>query len=155
MENFFNYITKPIPPDEVDIWLKVNNIIPEKMELFSDFCQSLNLLVFETYLGEQKDRYETKIYLSEDDNLKHLEWCINKIIDNFNKEGIKIKKKGEHIDYFKNFYLDVFYNQKEEKIKNAIKFFFKELFDIDKPFSKSDLDIILLIYKNIDKNMTI
>jgi hypothetical protein len=32
MENFFNYITNPIPPDDVDIWLNVNNIITEKIE---------------------------------------------------------------------------------------------------------------------------
>ena len=79
----------------------------------------------------------------------------NKTIDNFQKEGIKFNKKGEHIDYFKSFYNDVFYNQKEEKVKNSIKTFFKQIFDIDTPFSKSDLDIVLLLYKNLDKNMSI
>jgi hypothetical protein len=106
-------------------------------------------------LGEQKDRNETKIHLSEEDNIKHFEWCLFKTIDNFQKEGIKFKKKGEHVDYFRSFYLDVFYNQKEEKIKSSIKNFFGELFDLNKPFSKSDLDIILLLYKNLDRNMTI
>jgi hypothetical protein len=155
MENFFNYIAKPIPSEDLEIWFKVNNIIPEKMDLFSDFCQSLTMLVHETYLGEQKDRNETKIILSSEDNSKHFEWCFNKTIDNFQKEGIKFNKKGEHIDYFKGFYNDVFYNQKEEKVKNSIKTFFKQIFDIDTPFSKSDLDIVLLIYKNLDKNMSI
>jgi hypothetical protein len=155
MENFFNYISKPIPSEDLEIWFRVNNIIPEKMDLFSDFCQSLTMLILETYLGEQKDRNETKIHLSSDDNSKHFEWCLNKTIDNFQKEGIKFNKKGEHIDYFKSFYNDVFYNQKEEKIKNSIKTFFKQIFDIDTPFSKSDLDIVLLLYKNLDKNMSI
>jgi hypothetical protein len=155
MENFFNYIAKPIPSEDLEIWFRVNNIIPEKMDLFSDFCQSLTMLVHETYLGEQKNRNETKILLSSEDNLKHFEWCLNKTIDNFQKEGIKFNKKGEHIDYFKSFYNDVFYNQKEEKVKNSIKTFFKQIFDIDTPFSKSDLDIVLLLYKNLDKNMSI
>jgi hypothetical protein len=155
MENFFNYISKPIPSEDLEIWFRVNNIIPEKMDLFSDFCQSLTMLILETYLGEQKDRNETKIHLSSDDNSKHFEWCLNKTIDNFQKEGIKFNKKGEHIDYFKSFYNDVFYNQKEEKIKNSIKTFFKQIFDIDTPFAKSDLDIVLLLYKNLDKNMSI
>ena len=155
MENFFNYIAKPIPSEDLEIWFRVNNIIPEKMDLFSDFCQSLTMLILETYLGEQKDRNETKIHLSSEDNSKHFEWCLNKTIDNFQKEGIKFNKKGEHIDYFKSFYNDVFYNQKEEKIKNSIKTFFKQIFDIDTPFSKSDLDIVLLLYKNLDKNMSI
>ena len=81
MENFFNYITKPLPPEDVEIWFRVNNIIPEKMELFSDFCQSLNLLIFETYLGEIGESNETKVVLTEDDNIKHFEWCLNKTID--------------------------------------------------------------------------
>jgi hypothetical protein len=155
MENFFNYISKPIPSEDLEIWFRVNNIIPEKMDLFSDFCQSLTMLILETYLGEQKDRNETKIHLSSYDNSKHFEWCLNKTIDNFQKEGIKFNKKGEHVDYFKSFYNDVFYNQKEEKIKNSIKTFFKQIFDIDTPFAKSDLDIVLLLYKNLDKNMSI
>ena len=102
MENFFNYIAKPIPSEDLEIWFRVNNIIPEKMDLFSDFCQSLTMLVHETYLGEQKNRNETKILLSSEDNLKHFEWCLNKTIDNFQKEGIKFNKKGEHIYYFKS-----------------------------------------------------
>jgi hypothetical protein len=153
MENFFNYISKPIPPEELEIWFKVNNVIPEKMELFSDLCQSLTLLIIETYLGEQKVRSETKIQLSSEDDSKHFEWCLNKVIDNFQKEGIFFNKKGEHTDYFINFYNDVFYNQKEEKVRKSIKLFFKQLFDINTPFSKSDLDIVLLIYKNLNKNM--
>ena len=52
MENFYNYISKVVPSDEVDIWLKINNIIPEKMELFSDFSQSLYDLMRMTYFGE-------------------------------------------------------------------------------------------------------
>jgi hypothetical protein len=154
MENFFNYITKPVPQEEVDIWFRVNHIIPEKMELFYDFSESLNQLIFETYLGEQNNGNETRISLSNDDNVNHFEWCFNKIIENFLKEGISFRKKGDHYDYFKNFFLDVFYNQKEQNIKNSVKKFFKELFNLDTPFSKSDLDIILLIYKNLDKNMS-
>lgn len=155
MENFFNYITKPVPQEDVDIWFRVNNILPEKMELFMDFCHSLNMLIFETYLGEDKNRNETKISLTDDDKIKHFEWCFNKTIENFIREGIRFNKKGEHYEYFKTFFIDVFYNQKEEKIKQLIKSFFLELFDMNTPFSKSDLDIVSLIYKNLDKNMSI
>ena len=34
MENFFNYITKPINVEDVEVWLKANNIIIEKVNLF-------------------------------------------------------------------------------------------------------------------------
>ena len=153
MENFFNYISKPIPNEEVEIWFKINNIIPEKLELFYDFSQSLNLLINETYLGEFETLRETKIRLSDDDNVKHFEWCFKKIVSNYEKEGIFFKKNGNHFDYFKSFFLEIFYNQKEEKIRKQIKSFFEDLFDLKKPFTKSDLDMLTDLYKSLDKNL--
>jgi len=70
-------------------------------------------------------------------------------------EGINFKKKGEHFDYFKNFFMDVYYNQSQENVKNNVKLFLTQLFNPKTPFSKSDLDMISVIYKNLDKNMTI
>ena len=48
--NFFNYITKQVEKEEVDIWMKIHNIYPEKMELYYDFCNSLFLKITSTYL---------------------------------------------------------------------------------------------------------
>jgi hypothetical protein len=154
MENFFNYIAKPMEPDDVDIWFRVNNIIPEKMDLYYDFSFSLYYLVLDTYLGDDKHG-ETQIVLSEEDNLKHFEWCWNKTIENFQKEEISFNKQGDHYDYFLSFFTDIFYNQKESKIKSSIGTFFNDLFDRKKPFTKSDLDMISSIYKSLDKNMSV
>lgn len=155
MENFFNYISKQIPNDEVSIWLKMNNIIPEKMELFSDFSQSLYKLMKDTYLGNTKGFNETRISLTNEDNLKHFEWCWNKTIDNFIKEGLSFTRKGEHFDYFKVFFTDIYYNQDEEKIKNSVDEFLDQLFDVNKPFTKSDLDMVYVIYKILDKSLKV
>jgi hypothetical protein len=155
MENFFNYISKPIPNEEVDLWFKINNIIPEKLELFYDFSQSLNLLINETYLGQFDKVNETKINLTQEDNIKHFIWCFHKIISNFEKEGIFFKKEGTHFDYFKSFFLEIFYNQKEENIRKSVKDFFTQLFEVDKSFTKSDLDMISVIYKILNENMTL
>jgi hypothetical protein len=155
MENFFNYISKPIPNEDVILWFKINNIIPEKLELFYDFSQSLNLLINETYLGEFDKIKETKIILSDDDNTKHFEWCFSKIISNYEKEGIRFNKLGPHKDYFKSFFMEIFYHQKDEKIRKSVKDFFVELFNVDKPFTKSDLDMVSVIYKILNENMSI
>jgi hypothetical protein len=154
MENFFNYIAKPMLPEDVDIWFKVNNIIPEKMDLYYDFSFSLYYLILETYLGDEKNN-ETKITLSDEDNIKHFEWCWDKTIDNFKKEEITFNRKGDHYDYFLSFFTEIFYNQKESKIKDSIGVFFNDLFDRKKPFTKSDLDMISSIYKSLDKNMSV
>ena len=141
-------------PDDVDIWFRVNNIIPEKMDLYYDFSFSLYYLILDTYLGDDKNS-ETKIVLSDEDNLKHFEWCWNKTIENFQKEEITFNKKGDHYEYFLSFFTDIFYNQKENKIKSSIGTFFNDLFDRKKPFTKSDLDMISSIYKSLDKNMLV
>lgn len=141
-------------PEDVDIWFRVNNIIPEKLELYYDFSLSLYYLIIDTYLGDEKNS-ETTVVLSEEDNQKHFLWCWNKTIENFQKEEITFNNKGEHFEYFSSFFLDIFYNQKEKKIKESIGTFFKDLFDTKKPFTKSDLDLISSIYKSLDKNMTV
>ena len=155
MDNFFNYVTKQVKPEEVDLWFKSNNIIPEKLELFSDFCQSLNQLIIETYLGESDSPNETKVSMSEEDKINHFVWCWNKVIDNFTKEKIRFNKKGEHFDYFVSFFEEIFYKQENKKVRDSVTEFFEELFDLKKPFTKSDLDMINSVYKSLDKNMVI
>jgi len=155
MDNFFNYITKQIDRKEVDIWFSMNNIIPERMELVSDFCVSLNNLIVDTYLGEEiQGTNETKISLSDEDKKKHFDWCWEKTIDNFRRENILINKTGEHYDYLVSFFLEVYYNQKETKIRNSIGTFFLDIFNIKNPYTKPDLDMLHGIYKSIEKNIT-
>ena len=154
MENFFNYIAKPMSPDDVDVWFRVNNIIPEKMDLYYDFSFSLYYLVLDTYLGDDKSN-ETKVTLSDNDKTKHFDWCWNKTIVNFKKEEITFNLKGDHYEYFLSFFTEIFYNQKESRIKDSIGTFFNDLFDRKKPFTKSDLDMISSIYKSLDKNMNV
>lgn len=153
MENFFNYITKPLTPEDVDIWFRSNNILPEKLVLYYDFVLSLNMLIMKTYLGDTNESVETKITLSDDDKEHHFEWCWNKTLENFKKESIKFNTDGEHLEYFKSFFDETFYNQKNEDIRNSINDFFTDLFDTKKPFTKSDLDMISSVYKVLDKNI--
>ncbi len=151
MENFYNWMMVPVPKDEVDIWFSVHNMIPEKIELYGDIVESLTTLVLETYLGEET--IETKIRMSDDDITNHFDWCWKKTLDGFEKENILIDSEGEHKDYVKTFFLDSFYYQKDSEIRSAVKLFVTDLFDIDKVFVKSDLDIITEIYKVFNRTV--
>lgn len=153
MENFYNYISKHLEPDQVDIWFKVNNIIPEKMELYYDFCHSLYLIIIDTYLGDELESNETKVEMSDEDNEKHFNWCWNKNIENFQQENITFEVQGEHLNYFYSFFKEIFYEQKEPKVKRSIDIFFNDLFNRDKPFTQVDLDLVYNIYKSLDKNL--
>ena len=151
MENFFNWMSKTIPDEEVLVWFSVHNMNYEKIELFGDIFKSLNQIIVDTYMGETEG--ETKITLSQEDKENHFEWCWDKVIDNFAKENIFFSKKGEHYDYFDSFFDETFYNQKDVKVKNSIGDFFEDLFDYNKSFTKSDLDMITNIYKLLDKQI--
>jgi hypothetical protein len=151
MENFFNWMSKPIPKEEVIIWFNVHNMNYEKIELCGDIFRSLNHIILDTYMGE--DKGETKISLTQDDKESHFKWCWKKTVDNFNKENIRLKHSGEHKDYFEDFFMETFYNQSEKNVKDAIPSFILDVFDVEKPFSKSDLDILTELYKLIEKNI--
>lgn len=150
MENFFNWMAKPLPKDEIIIWFNIHNMTYEKIELYGDVFKSLNHIILDTYLGD--DISETRITLSDEDKESHFDWCWKKVIDDFRRENIIIKYDGEHKDYFKSFYMETFYNQSEVKIKNSIPKFLSDIFDVTMTYSKSDLDLLTELYKLIEKN---
>lgn len=150
MENFFNWMTKPLPKDEIIIWFNIHNMTYEKIDLYGDFFKSLNHIIMDTYLGDNTS--ETKISLSDDDNISHFEWCWNKVIENFKRENIIIKSVGDHRDYFQSFFIDTFYNQTESNLKKSIPKFLDEIFEVGITYSKSDLDLLTELYKLIEKN---
>ena len=151
MENFFNWMLKTIPQDEVIIWFNVHNMNFEKIELYGDIFKSLNQTIIDTYMGD--DSTETKISLSQEDKDAHFEWCWNKIVDGFRRENIIIKNEGGHKNYFQNFFKDTFYNQPQKNVKDAIPSFLSEVFDVEKPFTKTDLDLLTELYKLMEKNI--
>ena len=155
MDNFFNYITKNLDPEEVDIWFRGNNIIPEKMELYYDFSYSLFLLIKKTYLGDNQSNNETKVEMTDEDNTKHFKWCWDKTLYNFKKESIEFQDKGDHYDYFQSLFGELYYKQNKDAVRNSIDMFFNDLFSREKPFTQVDLDLIYNIYKTLDKNLLV
>jgi hypothetical protein len=150
MENFFNWMVKPVPRDEVSIWFNMNNMHYEKIELYGDIFKTLYFIIDDTYLGE--DTSETKIDLSENDIINHFDWCWSKMIETFRKENVHINDNGSHRDYLKSFYLETYYNP-HDKLKDAIPKFISGIFDVEAEFSKSDLEILTELYKLLDKNI--
>ena len=154
MENFYSWMMKPVSHDDVEVWFNMNNMIYEKRELFSDFTYSLYYLIKSTYLGnEYDDNNETKVILNDDDKLSHFDWCWSKTIENFTKENLKFNSKGDHRDYFEKFFMDLYYNADSKLIRDNIQKFFEDLFDEEKAFTKSDLDMLTEIYKLLNKNI--
>ena len=106
-------------------------------------------------MGYDDDFNETKVRMTSEDNQNHFDWCWNKTIENFKKENVNFELKGEHYDYFLNLFMEIYYTQNREVIRNSIDVFFNDLFNRDKPFTQVDLDLIYNIYKSLDKNLII
>jgi hypothetical protein len=154
MENFISRAMRPVNHEDVETWFNINNMIFEKRQLFSDFTFCLFDLISETYLGDDDDSpSETRLIMNQDEKLSHFDWCWKKTIENFTKENIKFHIEGEHKDYYQTFFMDLFYNADDKVISNNIINFFKVLFDENKIFTKSDLDMMTDIYKLLNKNL--
>lgn len=151
MENFFKWMSSPVSKEEVLIWFNIHNLNYEKIELYGDLVKSLYQVIIDTYLGD--DDLETRITLGEDDKTAHFEWCWNKVINDFKKEKIFLKNEGQHKDYFKSFFLESFYDSSQKNLKVAIPEFIDDVFNLEKPFTKSDLDILTELYNMFEKNM--
>lgn len=155
MDNFFNYITKNLNPEDVDTWFRSNNIISEKMELYYDFSYSLYLLIKSTYLGSKNEKNETLVKMTNEDDINHFDWCWKKTVENFKKESIIFRMDGDHYKYFFTLFDEIFYKQEKEQIRESIDVFINDLFNKDKPFTQVDLDLIYNIYKSLDNNLII
>ena len=151
MENFFNWVSKPLPQEDVIIWFNIHNLNYEKIELYGDFFKSLNQIISDTYLGN--DSSETRIDMSEQDKLLHFDWCWNKLINDQKIENFIFKIEGQHKDYFENFFIDTFYNNREKNMNDSIRYFLDDVFNLDTNFTKSDLDILTEIYNLMEKNI--
>jgi hypothetical protein len=146
-------MAKNITKEDIETWLSVNNLIPEKSELFLDFLISLTNLIKKTYLGGTSVPVETRITTSLNDNINHFKWCWNNTIQNFKKENIYFREEGEHYEYFKTLFLEIYYSHDEAKLKNEIIRYFSGIFDHYKPHTKYELDLCLRFYKLLDKNI--
>ena len=153
MEDFLSWIGKPLSTEDVELWFNMNNILIEKIDLFSDFTLSLVLLIKETYLGDFNSKNETTIFLSSEEIENHFDWCWNKIIDDFTKEDIFFNSSGEHKNYFKQFLMESFYYQKNEIIRESLVKFYSSIFDYNSQYTKFDLESLTEIYKKLDKNL--
>lgn len=143
VSEFYDYLTQEMNENQIEVWLKANNIIPEYSELFYDFVMSLYMLVEITYLGDD-------VVSNEDDKQGHFNWCFNKVIDDFEKENIIFSSKGQHYDYFWTFFEDAFYYEETRESVQNIEIFFKNLFNLKGKKTKSELDMYTDLYKILE-----
>ena len=103
-------------------------------------------------MGNDTNR-TTNITLDQEDNEKHFDWCWDRTVENFKKERIFFNETGEHLDFFKGFIIETFYNQDIDAVKFSLNKFFDEIFNLDTQHTMSDLDLLKQVYKSLDNNL--
>ena len=89
MDQFLEWLVKPMSQEDITSWYLANNITLELTELFRDFCVSFLKLLEETYLGDEyENSNDTKVGMTEQQKKDHLKWCWEKTISNFQKENV-------------------------------------------------------------------
>jgi hypothetical protein len=144
---FFKYITTPLTIEEMTMLYKAYNIQYDKCCLFYDFISSLNFYIVDTFLGDD-------VINEDEDKKNHYNWCFNKVLTDFKEEGIHFTYNDDLNYYFYNFYFELFYNDLEkenplEKLNKLPKY----SFDYRKIKTRSDLDVLIELYKLFDKSL--
>lgn len=132
--------------NQVDIWYRTHNINRDKVILYYDFLTSLYNIIDETFLGFD-------VLNNENEQKNHFNWCWRQVIENFNKENIFFKEKGNHFEYFFVFFLESYYSRKDFEKKHNISEYFYKLFDFNHIKTSSELDVLGEVYKILDQNL--
>lgn len=145
--DFIEYISRPMEKDDILLMYRINNIIPERSDLYLDFTHSLFDLVTTTYLGDE--------IMSDNSIKEHFEWCWKKTVDSFKKEKITINSDSLH-NYFSVLFLESFYNEidKSEKNVNKLLEFWQDVFTYSTTKTRSELEAFIDLYKIFDKSLS-
>lgn len=149
MENkqeFVEFVSPENYKKQIEVWYRAYNISREKTELFHDFLISMHDLVDSTFLGGD-------VTEAEQDQKNHFNWCWDKTISNFEKEKIYFKSRGNYHEYFWNFFLEAYYLPKLENKPVRIRDYFLKLFDFNFIKTRSELDMVMEIYKLLEQNL--
>jgi hypothetical protein len=146
IHRFLEYFSKQLSFDQMVYLNTINNITPEKVELFRDFSISLTYIIEDTYLGD--DVIET-----QSDQINHFNWCWDQNIKNFNKENIFFQAKGEHYYYYMAYFMDIYYGNsvKTKGLFKKMVGFWDDVLSINNLKTKSEHDLLCEIYKIMDK----
>jgi hypothetical protein len=146
--SFLEYINSPMSKESIVVLYSANNIQYEKCELYNDFVQSLLMLAFDTYMGDDVTNVE--------EQSNHFKWCWNTNVNNFIKEGILFDNKKLH-DYFLEFMLEVYYSCVDKSVfeysGKKILLLWENIFDYNRVKTNADMDTLIEIYALFEKSL--
>lgn len=146
--SFLDYINTPMSKESIMILYSANNIRYEKCELYNDFVQSLLMLAFDTYMGDD--------ITDIDEQVNHFKWCWNTNVSNFQSEGV-LFESSKLFNYFLEFMLEVYYSCMDKSIfeysGKTVLVLWDNIFDYNRIKTNADMDTLIEIYRIFDKSL--
>jgi hypothetical protein len=127
--------------------LKSNNVIKERVEIYRDFVVNLIHYVHTTYLG--KDYIKT-----EEDVKGHFNWAFNKVLADFEKEGVNFGETKPVRIYFFDYFKARFYEVDSIPTIKTFVGFWDDIFTLKTNKEKTRLNALIEIYKLFDTAFT-
>lgn len=145
--DFLEYLSKPMKKDDVLLLYRINNIIPEKVELYLDFVEYLYELVTTTYLGDD--------VMGENDCTNHFNWCWSKVINSFKKERIYFEDNIDIHTYFSSLFLESFYEEDDKSNDNISQLidFWRKVLKYNPTKTRSELESLFDLYKLFEESI--
>lgn len=124
--------------------LKANNMIKERVELYRDFVVNLICYAHTTYFGKE--------YLHKEEDIKgHFNWAFNKVVAEFEIEGIIFKNTDKLRDYFYEYFTLQFYNLDPLPTIKSYMSFWDDIFNVYPKKQKSIMKVLADLYKIFDQ----
>ena len=145
--NLIEYVSRPMKKEDVLLLYRINNVTPERTELYLDFVKSLFNLITSTYLGDD--------VMGDKEMKKHFNWCWTKVLSGFRKEHIYFDDNVEMYSYFNSLFTEFFYNEddkSDDNIKELMEFWV-DSFRYEPTKTKSELETFFDLYKLFDKSI--
>lgn len=132
--------------ENTELTYKAHGITFERCELYGDITQSLILLIFDTYMGDD--------VTSPMQQIQHFNWCWNRNMKNFKVEGVLYNSDNLY-NYFLEFMRGVFYSMtKKDESKtlfdNVLKVWLY-IFDYNIDKSAADLNRMVEVFQLFDE----
>lgn len=127
--------------------LKTNNIIKERVELYRDFVINLIHYLHTTYLGKEYIK-------TEEDVRGHFQWVFNKVLSEYETEGIFFGDTKELKTYFYNYFHVRFYEAESIPSMKTFIVFWDDIFSMKPNKEKTLLNALIEIYKLFDVSLS-
>lgn len=146
----FDYYTKAISDKQRYLLDVKNNIITERVWLFSDFCTTISYSVVKFYVGyEELQKLE--------DQEKHFYFSLDKVIEIYRKEGyginLNVNMKLYLFNHFhKTFYSVVDDNENLEFFRQMALAGLKRAFNMVEPKTMNAYEQFVSLYRGFNEN---